>query len=186
MSFSHITSLLAAASAGDRSATEELFSTVYNELRKTASIQMAGEEIQTLQPTALVHEVWIKLFGSNKPTKWNDRTHFCAAAAQAMRRILIDSAKARKRQKRGGGKQCFSIREDDALIEADENLLALDEALELLRDHDPVKAELVCLRYFGGLTNIEAAQQMGLSLSSAERGWVFAKAWLREKIETLE
>lgn len=183
MSFTEITKLLTAASEGDRIATDQLFSAAYGHLRRLADIHMSSEPPQTLQSTALVHEVWMKLFGSREPPQWNDSQHFFAAAAQAMRRILVDSAKARNRQKRGGGRLRFQIREDDLLFHADEDILALDEALEQLRELDPKKAELVCLRYFAGLTNKQAARQLEISVTTAERYWVFAKAWLRAKID---
>lgn len=183
MTLSGITSLLDSAAAGDRTATDRLFTAVYEQLRQMANIRIAGEAPQTLQSTALVHEVWVKLVGKQGIQRWNNGQHFFAAAAQAMRRILVDSAKARQRIKRGGGKASFELREDDAVIRADENLLALDEALEQLRSHDEQKAQLVCLRYFGGLSSQQAAEQLGISNSTAERHWVFAKAWLRARIE---
>lgn len=183
MSISELTLLLEGVRQGDRDATSKLFATVYDQLRRMAAAQMSTEGPQTLQSTALVHEVWVKLVGKRDSPTWADRKHFFAAAAQAMRRILVDSARTRRRLKRGGDAVHFELREDDALVQADEDLIALDEALECLREQDEKKAELVCLKYFGGLTNQQAADQLGVSLATAERHWAFAKAWLRAKIE---
>lgn len=183
----NITLLLDQAAGGDRSASDELFGVVYDELRRLASGQLRSEaDNQTLQSTALVHEVWLKLIGNQSPISWNNRSHFFAAAAQAMRRILVDSARARKRIKRGGGNVKFELREDDLIFQRDDDLLALDEALELLRVEDEQKVNLVCLRYFAGFTNAEAAEQLGISTATAERYWAYSKAWLRKKIEGSE
>lgn len=179
-----ITLLLEAAAAGDRDATNKLFATVYNELKRMAAVQMSSEANGTLQSTALVHEVWIKLVGKKDEVHWNNRGHFFAAAAQAMRRILVDAARARKRVKRGGGMQKVEIQVHDLTIEQDDQLLALDEALRLLRAEDEKKATLVNLRYFAGFTNAQAAEQLGISTATAERHWTYAKAWLRSKMES--
>ena len=180
----HITQLLVQASAGHPAATNQIFGIVYNELKSIAAQQMFKErQDQTLQATALVHEVWIKLIGNEPDISWNDRKHFFAAATQAMRRILVDAARARKRLRRGGDRIRMQLEEfDNAILQKDENLLALNEALDLFAERHPVKAELVCLRFFGGLTNSAAAKQLGISVSKADRDWVFAKAWLHEKI----
>ena len=179
-----VTLLLEAISSGDREAADQLFSIVYQELRRMASSQMLGEaKDNTLQSTALVHEVWIKLIGKHDSIQWNNRGHFFSAAAQAMRRILVDSARSRKRLKRGGGMQKMELQDYDLLIEKDDELLALDEALELLGKEDETKAKLVNLRYFAGFTNAQAAQQLGLSTATADRYWTYAKAWLRSKME---
>lgn len=181
-----VTRLLDAASNGDRDAADKLFSVVYDELKRIAGNKMRLEENHTLQSTALVHEVWLKLIGDRDDPAWSSRGHFFAAAALAMRRILVDAARARKRIKRGGNAAKFELRDDDLVTQQDEDLLALDEALTLLREHHPQKADLVCLRYFAGLTNAQAAQQLGVSTSTTERHWTFAKAWLRSKIEPEE
>ena len=157
---------------------------VYNELRKLAAAKMASEAPgQTLQPTALVHEAWLRLAGTADPG-WNGREHFFRAAAEAMRRILVDRARQRTAQKRGGNPHRTEL--SDSKIPAlsqDDQVLAVHEALDQLVLRDPVSAELVKLRYFGGLSMAEAAGSLGLPLRGAERMWTFAKAWLREKIE---
>jgi len=181
----NVTLLLEQVVGGDSDAANQLFSVVYAELKQLAAKHMKNEAQQhTLQSTALVHEVWLKLIGSRDDPNWKNRKHFFAACAQAMRRILVDSAKTRKRVKRGGDNQKFELQEQDLIDRHDEELLALDEALELLRKEDPQKAELVCLRYFGGFTNQQAAEQLGISPSTADRHWSFAKAWLRAKIDS--
>ena len=150
-----------------------------------ANAQMLGEaKGNTLQSTALVHEVWIKLVGKQKGIHWNNRGHFFSAAAQAMRRILVDAARTRKRLKRGGNMQKVELHDYDLMIEEDEELLALDEALNMLEKEDAKKATLVNLRYFGGFTNMQAAEQLGISTATADRYWTFAKAWLRSKMES--
>jgi len=179
-----VTLLLEAISDGDRDAADHLFAIVYSELRRMATSQMLGEaRNNTLQSTALVHEVWIKLIGKQDGIQWNNRGHFFSAAAQAMRRILVDAARSRKRIKRGGGMQKVELQDYDLVIEQDEQLLALDEALELLHKEDEIKANLVNLRYFAGFTNAQAAKQLGISTATADRHWTYAKAWLRSKME---
>lgn len=179
-----ITRLLEAVSLGDRDAANKLFGVVYDELKRMAGSKMRMEKSQTLQSTALVHEVWLKLIGDREEHAWKSRGHFFATAALAMRRILVDAARARKRLKRGGDAVRFEIREDDLITRQDDDLIALDEALEMLREVDEKKADLVCLRYFGGLTNAQAAEQLDISPATAERYWAFAKAWLRSRIES--
>jgi RNA polymerase sigma factor (TIGR02999 family) len=179
-----ITLLLEQISAGDRDATDQLFELVYEKMKRLASRQMKRESTNhTLQSTALVHEAWIKMVGSRAEPVWKNRGHFFAAAAQAMRRILVDAARARQRKKRGGDNQGFEIRDEDVAIRQDEDLLALDEALDQLKENDPLKAELVNMRYFGGFTNKQAAEQLGISTATADRYWVFARAWLRSRVE---
>lgn len=179
-----VTLLLEQVSSGDRNAANQLFDLVYDQMKKLATSQMKKESINhTLQSTALVHEAWIKMIGSRAEPAWNNRGHFFAAAAQAMRRILVDAARERQRQKRGGKNQGFELREDQFSIRQDDDLLALDEALDQLKAKDPVKAELVNMRYFGGFTNKQAAEQLGISTATAERYWVFARAWLRSRVE---
>lgn len=157
----------------------ELLPLVYQELRRLAAHKLAQERPgQTLQATSLVHEAWLRLEGTNDQ-KWNGETHFFAAAAQSMRRILVENARRKQRLKRGGG--CERVEVDTVDLACplpDDDLLALDEALTQLAAVDPVAAELVNLRFFTGLTQSEAAAQLGLSRSTADRTWVFARAWL--------
>ncbi len=186
MSSSHhdITLLLQESASGNRIAANDLFALVYEELRRMAGRQLDRESPDhTLQSTALVHEVWLRLIGDRKNVDWNDRNHFFATAATAMRRILVDSARSRQRLKRGGKNAKVQLRDDDLVSIPDDELLALDEALEMLRETDETKAKLVELRYFAGLTNAEASRQLGISTATAERYWVFAKAWLRNKMD---
>lgn len=181
------TLLLQQAAGGCRKSADRVFTIVYEQLRSLAARQMAMENPSlTLQATALVHEVWVRLLGTEQSSAWNDRQHFLATAAQAMRRILVDSARARQRQKRGGGHQRVELHEGLATCDADEELILLDESLEQLAAVEPRKASLVNLRYFGGLTMSEAAQYLGVSLATAERDWTFARAWLRAKMESVE
>jgi RNA polymerase sigma factor (TIGR02999 family) len=181
---SEVTRILASIEQGDPHATEQLLPLVYDELRKLAAERMAQEKPgQTLQATALVHEAYLRLVDTDKAQHWNSRGHFFAAAAQAMRRILVEQARKRRRLKRGGDRQRLDL---DALQlcvpEAADELLALDEALaELARKH-PDKAVLVQLRYFAGLTVAEAAQALGISPSTADRHWTYARAWLYRRI----
>lgn len=182
---SEVTLLLEAVAAGNRRAAADLLPLVYDELRKLAAARMAGESPhQTLQPTALVHEAYLRLVGTADGPHWDHRGHFFAAAAEAMRRILVDRAR-RKNAVRHGGEHIRLELEPDlaALPEPREDLLALDEALTRLAIEDPVKAELVQLRYFGGLTLPEAAAALGLSERTAGRHWAFARAWLRRAVE---
>jgi RNA polymerase sigma factor (TIGR02999 family) len=162
----------------------ELLPLVYDELRRLAGQRLAKEAPgQTLQATALVHEVYLRLAGGDPDRPWDGRSHFFAAAAQAMRRILVENARRRHRLKRG----CDRARVDldaaaPAAPAADSDLLALDLALQRLASHDPVKAELVQLRVFAGLTVVQAAEVLGLSTSTADRYWAYARAWLRVEI----
>jgi RNA polymerase sigma factor (TIGR02999 family) len=174
---SGVTRLLDAAAAGDRRAAADLLPLVYDELRKLAGAQMAGERPgQTLDATAVVHEAYLRLAGG---CSFESRSHFFAAAAQAMRRILVENARRKGRLKRGGGRQREAAELDALAAELpDEELLALHEALERFAVHDPVKAKLVELHFFGGMSLPEAASHLGISLSTAERGWRYARAWL--------
>ena len=176
---SDVTQVLKAIEQGDPKAGEELLPMVYEELRKLAAVRMANEPAgQTLQPTALVHEAWLRLAG-DQAHSWNGRAHFFGAAAEAMRRILIDNARRKKALRHGGGQQRLDI-QDLELAEAtrDDQLLRLDEALEKLKAQDAVKAELVKLRYFAGMTLEEAAAMLGISEATAKRWWAYARAWL--------
>jgi RNA polymerase sigma factor (TIGR02999 family) len=181
---SDISRILSAIEHGDLQASEQLLPLVYNELRRVAAKQLAQEKPgQTLQATALVHEAYLRLVGSGEAPAWESRGHFFAAAAVAMRRILIERARRKKRQVHGG--DCRKVDLDPDLLLARgpaEDLLALNEALDRLAEHDPVKARLVELRYFGGLTGDQAARILGISPSTADRHWTYARAWLRREI----
>lgn len=182
---SDFTVIVRAIEAGDPLATDRLLPVVYEELRKLAAAELANESPgQTLQPTALVHEAYLRLVGGTNPQPWNSRGHFFAAAAVAIRRILIDNARSKGSQKRGGDFVRRDLNEEQAsLPAAHEDLLALDEALQELTVAHPKAAELVQLRYFAGLTLPEAAQVLDVSLRTAGRLWTFARAWLRREIE---
>src|SRR5262245_24906755 len=180
---SEVTHILNAAGQGDAPAANELLSLVYEELRRLAAAKMASEAPgQTLQATALVHEAWLRLTSDEK-RKWNDRTHFFAAAAEAMRRILVDNARRKRADRHGGGHQRTDLPEI-ACPEAqnDDQLLAVNEALEKFATQDKQKTELVKLRYFVGMTIEEAADVLGISSGTAKRHWAYARAWLAEEI----
>jgi RNA polymerase sigma factor (TIGR02999 family) len=181
---SDVTRILSAIEQGDPSAAEHLLPLVYDELRKLAAERMAQERPgQTLQATALVHEAYLRLVDTEKAQHWNSRGHFFAAAAEAMRRILVEGARKRGRLKRGGDRQRLDLDALQLSVQgvADE-LLALDEALAEFAQIHPDKAELVKLRYFAGLTVAEAAQALGISTSTADRHWTYARAWLYRRI----
>ncbi len=181
---SDVTRILDRVHEGDASAAEELLPLVYQELRKLAAHKMAQElPGQTLQATALVHEAWLRLIGA-EDVKWNGRAHFFGAAAEAMRRILIDNARRKRAQRHGGGQAKLDIDQIDVASPAeDEQLLAVNEALEKFAARDQQKAELVKLRYFVGLTIEEAAEVLGISVPTANRWWTYSRAWLYEEIE---
>ena len=182
---SEVTRILSAIEEGDPQAAEQLLPLVYDELRRLAAAQMAREKPgQTLQATALVHEVYIRLVDVDKAQHWNSRRHFFAAATEAMRRILVERARTRKCSKRGGRRERLSL--DDLTVaspQRPDELLALDEALPRLAAVEPQAAELVHFRYFGGQTMSEAANLLGLSLRSTHRLWAYAKAWLLQELE---
>lgn len=181
-----VTQLLHEIKAGDPVAADALIPVVYEELRRLAAHRMAGQAPgQTLQATALVHEAWIRLTGDEEAL-WNDRAHFFRAAAEAMRRILIDAARSKGRQKRDGGQRIDFTSLDLATETEPEALLVVHEALENLAALDDVKAELVKLRFFIGLTLEEAAKVLGLSDATAKRAWSFARAWLFREIKRLQ
>lgn len=183
---SEVTRILSQIERGDPAAAEKLLPLVYDELRKLAGARLAQEKAgQTLQATALVHEAYLRLVGPGEDEpSWDNRGHFFAAAAEAMRRILVEAARRKKRLKRGGDQARQELDEADiAAPEPREDLLALDEALDKLATADKQAAELVQLRYFAGLTLPEAAEVMDLSLRSAERLWTYARAWLHEAIQ---
>ncbi|UCC99332.1 MAG: sigma-70 family RNA polymerase sigma factor [Phycisphaerales bacterium] len=180
---SDVTRILTAIERGDAKAADELLPLVYEQLRRLAARKMSQEPPgQTLQATALVHEAYIRLVGSEDPN-WSGRTHFFAAAAEAMRRILIDNARRKQRLKRGGEQQRVPLEDAAVAIEGpSEDILGLDEALTKLAIEDPVKADLVKLRYFAGLTIEQAAQMLGISRATADRYWSYARAWLFDEI----
>lgn len=180
---SEVTHILQAVAEGNTQAAERLLPLVYDELRKLAAFRMANEPAGlTLQPTALVHEAWLRLGGS-EGRPWKGRAHFFAAAAEAMRRILIENARRRKALRHGGGQVRLDIQEVEvAAPAADAQLLAIDEALSRLSALDPKKAELVKLRYFIGLTIEEAAATLDISEATAKRWWEYARAWLFSEV----
>jgi RNA polymerase sigma factor (TIGR02999 family) len=175
-----VTQLLAAAAAGEPKAATELLPLVYDELRKLAAARMAEEKAgQTVQPTALVHEAYIRLVDGNGARDWNGRRHFFAAAAEAMRRILVENARRKDSLKRGGGQRRVDLDEvADVGEDQADDLLSLSDALDELAREDPAKAELVKLRYFAGLSVQEAADALGVSRATADRYWAYAKVWL--------
>jgi RNA polymerase sigma factor (TIGR02999 family) len=178
---SEVTQILSAIEGGDPRAAAELLPLVYDELRRLASQWLAQEAPgQSLQATALVHEAFVRLTGTSAPeTSWDNRGHFFTAAAEAMRRLLVENARRKKRQKHGGDRQRVSLEEAESqLLAPSEDLLALDEALARLTTHDPIKAEVVKLRFFAGLTMPEIAQTLKLSLATVERYWTYARTWL--------
>jgi RNA polymerase sigma factor (TIGR02999 family) len=182
-----VTRLLIAMGEGEGEVAEALLPLVYDELRSLARSQMAREgSPQTLQPTALVHEAYLRLVG-DREIKWNSRRHFFAAAAQAMRRILVENARRRKQIKRGGGRQREDVFDTPIAVEPDANhLIELDDALALLEARDPRKAEVVMLRYFAGLTIEQTALAMELSPATVKNEWAYARAWLYRQMQDIE
>jgi len=178
-----VTHLLNAAGPCDPNAAGELLSLVYEELRRLAMVKMASEAPgHTLQATALVHEAWLRL-GRDERRRWNDRTHFFASAAEAMRCILVDNARRKRAERHGGGRQRVEMPEIASLmLEDDDKVLAVAEALEKFTAQHKDKAELVKLRYFVGMTIEEAADVLGISAPTAKRQWAYARAWLAEEI----
>jgi RNA polymerase sigma factor (TIGR02999 family) len=193
---SDVTQLLSAIDQGDPQAAEQLLPLVYDELRKLAAARLAQERPgQTLQATALVHEAYLRLVDQDQPQQFNGRGHFFAAAAEAMRRILVERARRRQRVRHGGGRQRVDLDHLDALQLAGERdvdiaddlglaeqLLALDEALARLAIDEPQVADVVKLRYFAGLTAEQAAETLGISLRTTNRHWAYAKAWLYQQL----
>jgi RNA polymerase sigma factor (TIGR02999 family) len=181
---SDVTQILSAIDQGDPHAAEQLLPLVYAELRRLAALKVAEEKPgQTLQATALVHEAYVRLVDVDKAQHWNSRGHFFAAAAEAMRRILINRARDKNREKRGGRRTRVELEfvecVDDA---ADDDLLAINEALEQLTGHHPACAELVKLRFFAGLGLAESAAALGLARRTADRYWAYARAWLYKNL----
>lgn len=185
VSMSDVTQILQAIEHGDAKAANELLPLVYHELRRLAAHKMAGEAPgHTLQPTALVHEAYLRLVGPNQTQQWDGRGHFFAAAAEAMRRILVESARRKKRLKHGGELERVNADEVELpLPMPDDELLALDEALDRLATVDARAAQVVKLCYFVGLTQEQAAKELGVSLATAERLWSFARAWLFQEMQ---
>jgi RNA polymerase sigma factor (TIGR02999 family) len=181
---SEVTRILSALEQGDPNAADRLLPLVYDALRQLAAQKLTRETPgQTLQATALVHEAYLRLVSAEQRQHWDTRGHFFAAAAEAMRRILIDNARRKRRPKHGGGRQRVALDEADAVAALpSEDLLALDEALTKLATEAPAKAELVKLRYFAGFSIDEAADLLGISRATAKRYWVYARAWLYEAL----
>jgi RNA polymerase sigma factor (TIGR02999 family) len=182
-----VTQILSRIESGDPAASEQLLPLVYEELRNLASQRIAQEKPgQTLQATALVHEAYVRLV-DGAAQRWDNRGHFFAAAAEAMRRILVENARRKGRKKHGGDAQRVELDESDlATTLPDERLLAIDEALDQLAKEDPQAAELVKLRFFAGFSITEAAEILGMSRSNAYAQWAYARAWLQSKVERTE
>ena len=180
---SEVTQILHAIKHGDAKAADELLPLVYQELRRLARHKMANEEAgHTLQPTALVHEAWLRLAGE-ATQQWDDRGHFFAAAAESMRRILIERARRKNSLKRGGKFERVNLDDvDTAILADDDSLLLIDDALEKLEKEDPMAAQVVKLRFFAGMTNDEAGQALGVSARTAKRYWTFARARLFQEL----
>jgi RNA polymerase sigma factor (TIGR02999 family) len=179
-----VTRILSALGQGDPQAASQLLPLVYDELRKLAAQRLARESPgQTLQPTDLVHEAYLQLVGKDEEQIWDSRGHFFAAAAEAMRRILVDNARRKLATKHGGGHSRVPLAEFHRITESDQDLLDLDDALTRLAAREPAKAQLVQLRFFAGLSIPEAAAALGVSIATAERWWVFARAWLFSELQ---
>ena len=185
---SQVTRLLEAAWRGERAAEEQLLKVVYAELHRMAEQRLSGDSAnQTFQPTALVHDAWLQLVGPDAAPHFSNRAHFFGAAAQAMRRILIDRARRKHAEKRGGGVEHVDLDSVDvAMNTGDTTLLRIDEALDKLAREDPPSAELVRLRFFAGLKNEEAAEVLNISERTAKRYWTFARAWLYDELKKSE
>ena len=181
---SEVTRILYEIEQGDSGAASQLLPLIYDELRKLAAQKLAHEMPgQTLEATALVHDAFLRLVGDDPTRRWSGRGYFFAAAAEAMRRILIENARRKKRLKHGGGRVRVEPEPDIAIApEPDDDILALDAALEKLATIDPIKARLVELRYFAGLTSDHAAEILDISPSTADRHWTYARAWLRREV----
>jgi RNA polymerase sigma factor (TIGR02999 family) len=181
---SEVTRILSAIEYGDPRAAEQLLPLVYQELRKLAAQKMAQEAPgQTLQPTALVHEAYLRLVDVEKTQHWDSRGHFFVAAAEAMRRILVDRARSKRAEKREGGRRRVELEVEEVAARADDpRFLDLDEAVAKLEQQHPSKAQLVKLRYFAGLSIREAAETLGISTATADRYWAYARAWLQREL----
>ena len=188
-SYPEVTRLLEAVSGGDRKAAAELLPVVYEELRKLARVRMNSERPEhTLDPTALVHEAYMRLVGGRDRPNWDGRGHFFASAAEAMRRILVERARARAAQKRGGDRQREELGDEPALPAGGEfkDVIGVDELLKKLELKDARKAQIVTLRFFGGLSNEETAMALGLSLTTVKNEWAFTRAWLHRELEAMK
>jgi RNA polymerase sigma factor (TIGR02999 family) len=182
-----VTRILSATAGGELHAVEQLLPHVYEELRKLAAAKLAQESPgQTLQATALVHEAYLRLVGAVDEGHWDNRGHFFAAAAEAMRRILVENARRKQAVKHGGGKRRVPLEEFHRVSESPQDLLDLDDALTRFAAEEPDKARLVQLRFFVGLTTPEAAAALGISVATAERWWTFARAWLYSDLKAGE
>lgn len=180
----NVTQILSRINSGDPSAAEQLLPLVYRELRQLAAGRLSQERAgHTLQPTALVHEAYLRLVGVDYAQQWNSRGHFFSAAAQAMQRILVDSARRKRRVKHGGDRERVELDDVPMTEERADQLVALDQALDKLAAEAPNKADLVRLRYFAGLSHQDAAQSLGISRATADRHWSYAKAFLRCELE---
>jgi RNA polymerase sigma factor (TIGR02999 family) len=179
-----VTQTLSEVAKGNREAANRLFQLVYDELRHLAAVRLAREpSAQTLNPTALVHEVWLRLVASDAPREWNSASHFVAVAAEVMRHILVDNARRKRRLKRGGDRQRVHVELESIVAGIDDSqLLDLDAGIEELAAIDPVKARLVVLRYFGGMTTEQACEVLNISRTTAHRHWTYARAWLYRRL----
>jgi RNA polymerase sigma factor (TIGR02999 family) len=182
---SDVTRILSAIEQGDSTAAEKLLPLVYQELRKLAAAKLSGENPgQTLQPTVLVHEAYVRLVDVDERQQWNSRGHFFGAAAEVMRRILIKNARRKQSEKHGGAMHRVDLDKVNLDVgDREDDLLALDEALSRLEERWPEKAKLVKLRYFAGLTIPEASQAIGVSRATGERFWIFSRAWLHSQLK---
>jgi RNA polymerase sigma factor (TIGR02999 family) len=181
---SEVTRILSAIRQGDPHAASQLLPLVYDELRKLAAQKLAHEPSgQTLQPTVLVHEAYLRLTGEEHEAHWDSRGHFLAAAAEAMRRVLVENARRKKSRKRGGGRRRVPLAEFQRVTESPQDLLDLDNALTRLAAEEPDKAQLVQRRFFAGLSAPEAAAALGVSVATAERRWAYARTWLFSELQ---
>jgi RNA polymerase sigma factor (TIGR02999 family) len=181
---SEVTKIIHAIESGDPHAAAQLLPLVYDELRRLASQRLAQEKPgQTLEPTALVHEAYLRLVGGGSGHNWDHRGHFFAAAAEAMRRILVDAARRKQAIRHGGGRRRVPLQDHHQITESPADVLALDDALTRFAREEPAKAELVKLRFFAGLSTPEAASVLGISDASAERWWAFARTWLFSELQ---
>jgi RNA polymerase sigma factor (TIGR02999 family) len=181
---SKVTKIIHAIEAGDPHAAAQLLPLIYDELRLLAAKRLAQEKPgQTLEPTALVHEAYLRLVGDRSEQNYAHRGHFFAAAAEAMRRILVDAARRKQAIRHGGGRRRVALEDHQQITDSPDDLLALDEALSRFAANEPAKAELVKLRFFAGLSTPEAAAALGISVASAERWWKFARTWLFSELK---
>jgi RNA polymerase sigma factor (TIGR02999 family) len=179
-----VTRIMSAIEAGDPHAAAELLPLVYEELRRLAAQRLAQEKAgHTLEPTALVHEAYLRLVVNRQGGHWDHRGHFFAAAAEAMRRILVDNARRKQTVRHGGERRRVPLRDDHRIFESPDDLLALDDVLTCFAAEEPAKAELVKLRFFAGLSIPEAAAALGISVASAERWWAYARTWLFSELQ---